>query len=192
MNRSLLVALGVGGAVILAVIILATGGAGPPGSEDATGDVVVSEGERAPEDVGIADVEEATVTRDGQSLVFVARMATDIPRRVRGGSLEFRWDLSENGTDTWLVSATVNISVSAAITSQRTTYGSSTIDDTLPGSVEVDGNTLTLRVDAARIEGFPAAFDWRLRTTLDADRSDPASATGSDTAPDAGAGTVDG
>ena len=192
MNRSLLVALGVGGAVILAVIILATGGAGPPGSEDATGDVVVSEGERAPEDVGLADVVEATVTRDGGSLVFVARMAADIPRRVRDGSLEFRWDLSESGSDTWLVSATVNISLSAAITSQRTTYGSSTIDDTMPGSVEVDGNTLTVRVDPARIEGFPTAFDWRLRTTLDVERADPASATASDTAPDAGAGRVDG
>lgn len=192
MNRSLLTALAVVAVVIVVVLILATGGSGPGGSGDAADDVTISDGEGQPEDVTPADIEEASVTRDGGAFVFVARMATDVPRRVRDGSLEFRWDISENGTDTWIVSAAVNVSVTAALTSQRTSYGSSTIDDTMPGSVEVDGNTLTVRVNAARVEDFPTDFQWRLRTTLDANRSDPASATASDTAPDSGVGQVDG
>lgn len=192
MNRSLFVALGVLGAIVVVVLILATGGAGPAGSADASDDVTVSEGQDAPAEVGPADIEEATVTRDGDAFVFVARMATDIPRRVRNGSLEFRWDIAENGTDTWIVSAAANVSVTAALTSQRSSYGSSTIDDTMRGSVEVDGNMVTVRVDAARVEGFPTDFQWRLQTTLDANRTDPRSATATDRAPDSGIGTVRG
>jgi hypothetical protein len=61
----------------------------------------------------------------------------------------------------------------------------------MPGSVAIDGDTLTVTLTPADIKAFPEAFNWVLTTTLDADLADPTSAVATDTAPDSGPGSVE-
>ena len=192
MSKNFWVATGIVGLIAIVVLILATGG--PPGtaSGDQSGDVKVNEGAAPPQDTTLADVVGATVRRQGNDLVFEATLGQEIPDKIPNGSLELRWDVSEGGDDTWIVSANLNLGPTAAITSQKTSYGASTIDDSLPGSIEVDGDTLRVTVRAAEVDGFPTQFTWRLTTSLDADRADAASAIATDTAPDSGQGQVEG
>ncbi len=192
MSKNFWVALAIVGLIAAVVLVLATGGDPGVGSGDGRGDVTITDGERAPENAELADIVGAVVRSQGADLVFEATMGESIPNRIRDGSLEFRWDISEAGTDTWIVSANVNLGPTAAVTSQRTDYGASTIDDSLPGSVEVDGATLLVTLQPEDIDGFPSDFTWRLKTTLDADRADPASAVATDSAPESGEGTIEG
>ena len=193
MNKSFLVALGIIGAIVVVVAILVSGGGPPAQGEEPAGDVAIHGGPRPPEDTSLADIVGAEVRRDESTIVFEVTMVEAIPNEVPDGSLEFRWDLSEGGRDTWIVQANVNIDrPTAAVTSQKTSYGSSTIDGTMPGTVEVDGETLTVTIRADEIEGFPTAFQWLLETTLDADRANPRSGVATDTAPDSGPGEVEG
>ena len=188
--KSLWVALGILGAIVVLVLVLNSGGPSG-GPDDPSDDVDVGAGEGAPEDATLADIARAEVRRDGDRIVFEATMTKDVPEKISGGSLEFRWDISESGDETWIVTANVSSQLSAAVISQNTGYGSSTIDDTMPGSVAVEGDTLTVTLRAGRIDAFPRAFDWMLQTTLDADFADPASAVATDSAPDAGPGTLE-
>ena len=82
MNRKQLLIVSIIVAIVLAVIVvlLVTGGAAPENStEDATGDVVVSEGDSPPEDVALADIVDASVSEEGGQIVLEATMATSIP-----------------------------------------------------------------------------------------------------------------
>lgn len=190
MNKSLGVALGIVGTIAVIILILATGGSPTGTNEDARDDVAIGEGASPPQDTTLADIVGAEVRREDGSIVFVATMGDDIPKKVPNGSVEFRWDVSEDGDDTWIVSANLNLGPTAAVTSQKTSYGSSTIDGSMPGSIEIDGDKLIVTVKADKIDGFPTDFAWILKTTLDADRADPASAVATDTAPDSGPGKV--
>lgn len=178
--------------IAVVVVVLATGGQTPSTGTDAAGDVSV-EGDGAPvDDPNAADIASADVRRGkGGDVFFVAEMAGVIPQRIPNGSLELRWDLLQDGNEVWFVSATVTNRVVAAVTSQVSSYGASTIDDTLPGSVQVVGTMLTIRLQAGNIEDFPSGFEWRLRTTLDRDRADPSSSLARDQAPDGGPGRLE-
>ena len=182
--KSLWVALGIIGSIVVVIVILNTGGA-TVGPEDPRGDVAVSAGDSPPEDTSLADITRTEVRRDGDRILFEATLSQEIPRKVSGGALEFRWDISENGDETWIVTANLSSRLTAAITSQNTSYGSSTIDDTLPGTVAVDGDILTITLQASQSEKeeFPATFEWILTTTLDADLTDTSSAVATDSAP---------
>ena len=192
MNKTVLVALGIlaGIAAIVAVLTLGGGDGAGKASGDATGDVVVGEGPEPPADPSLADISAADVHRDGDRLVFEATMASDLPRSFPDGSLEFRWDISEGDRDTWIVLAAINVETHAAVTSQRTQYGSSTIDDTLPGRVEVDGDVVRVTLNVDKIDDFPETFGWRLMTTLDGLRADTGSAKATDMVPDSGSREV--
>ncbi|HWC13573.1 MAG TPA: hypothetical protein VG929_03150 [Actinomycetota bacterium] len=192
MSKNLWVALGIVALIAIVVLILASGGSPGDGSGDDRGDVTVGDGDAAPDNPDLADIVDATVRREGNDVVFEATMGAPIPKRIRNGSLEFRWDVSEGGDDTWIVSANMNLGPTAAITSQRTAYGASTIDDSLPGSITVDGETVRVTLRTADIEGFPTDFTWRLQTSLDGDRRDAASAIATDSAPDSGEGQIEG
>lgn len=188
--KSLWVVLGIIGAIVIVVIILNSGGP-TGGPDDPSDDVAVGGGEGPPEDATLADIARAEVRRDGDRIVFEATMTKEVPEKVPGGSLEFRWDISEDGDETWIVTANVSSQLSAAVISQNTGYGSSTIDDTMPGSVAVEGATVTVTLRSGRIDAFPPSFDWMLKTTLDGDFADPASAVATDSAPDSGPGTLE-
>ena len=193
-NRTGWVVIGIVGAIAALVAVLTLGGdAGPGGAGgDAGGDVSVGEGPNPPSDASIADIVSSDVRKEGDAVVFEATMEKEIPSSVKDGSLEFRWDLAENGTETWLVTASINVEAHAAITSQKTAYGSSTIDGSMPGHVEVDGNVVRITVTPGEVEGFPSTFTWTLKTTLDGVRSDPGSGTATDSAPDDGPGSYSG
>lgn len=179
-------------AVIAAVLIVVLISGGGGGGSDPSGDLRVVEGEQPrgaadlPVAASIADIVEADVRRDGDELVFTATSASSIPQELERSSLEFRFDVSEDDRNTWIVSATVNVTVTAAAVSQVTAYGSSTIDGTLPGSVEVSDETLTIRLEVSRIEDFPDSFEWALSTNLTAFRDLAGSTRVEDRFPDEG------
>lgn len=180
--------------VVLAVVVtlLVSGGARSPSAfDDPRDDVALGDGPNAPDDTALADVVEANVTRDGNSLVFEARMAKDVPKHVPGGSLTWRWDLYVHGVSQWIVSADLDVGPNASLTSTQTNYGSSTFDDTLPGDLSIDGRTLTITLHPDDVKGFPETFDWTLGTTLDGDHGDPGSALATDLTPDQGRGKLE-
>lgn len=191
MSRTALVALAIVGTIAIIIVVLTSGGDPQVGPADATEDVVVGEGTGAPADPGLADIAEASVEKAGDEIVFDVVMAKEVPARGAKEVLSFRWELTEDGRGTWLVTADMGGRPVAAVTSQTSNFGASTIDDTLPGSIEVDGRSVTVTIQAGALERFPTAFGWSLTSTLDADRADPASAVATDRAPDSGPGKVD-
>jgi hypothetical protein len=175
-------------AVLIAVLV--SGGAG--GGTDPEGDVRVVEGERPrratalPVAASIADIVDADVRSEGSDLILDLTAAVTIPGALERSSLEFRFDLSEGGRDTWIVSASINVAATAAVVSQTTGYTSSTIDDSLPGSLELTGERLRITLDPTAIDGFPDSFDWRLSSALIAFRGIAGSVRVEDRFPDEG------
>ncbi len=178
-------------AVLIAVIVLLVTGGPPPGAltKDPKNDVEVGGGEDPPGDTTLADVRVAKVDLVASQIVFEAEMAAPIPKRLKDQSMEWRWEILEGGTQTWVVTASISVDEPvASVLQQATGYGASTVDQTLAGGVDFTDRTLFVRLNAQQIPGFPTAFTWRLTTSLDADRADPASAVATDTAPASGLG----
>lgn len=183
---SVIVAVVIGGLVVL----LATGGS-PPGEQakDPSGDVEIEEGPDAPTDIALADVERARVYLHASQIVFEAQMAAPIPRSLKGQTMEWRWEIFEGGTETWLVSAHISVNEPvAALTAQRSNYATSTIDGKLPGGIDYRGNKIFVRLNPPGLKRFPSEFTWRLTTALDANRADPGSGVARDIAPATGLG----
>lgn len=191
MNRTLVVALAIVGAAALIVLVLAGGGDAPVTAGDRGSDVVLGDGDKPPSEAAFADITDASVTKADGDVVFETRMARDISTKTPKDILSFRWDITENDEDTWIVSAEIAGRPVVSLRSLGTSYGASTIDDTLPGTISVSGDTITVTLEAADIEGFPSSFGWELTSTLDGDRADPTSAVATDTAPDGGPGRVE-
>jgi hypothetical protein len=188
MSTRTLAVFGVVLAVVVAVIaLLVTGGGGGINSDnDDGGDVSVSKGPAAPRDTNVADISRVEVTSEEGEVTFEAEMASDIPQRVKGGSLAWRWELYEEGQMTWLVTANVDLEPNASLVATQRNYFSGTVDDTLPGSINIEGSTLRIQVQANKVKGFPEKFEWLLKTSLDASRTKENSAVAEDLAPDSG------
>ena len=192
MNRSTVIAFAlVAAAVIAAIALLVTGG-GQGGSDDPTGDVAIGEGGQPPADTSIADVQRATVRREGAEIVFEVRMASDVPTELPKQSMTWRWELYEGGQLTWLVSANVDLGPNVSVLATQTEYQASTVDESLPGRIDVEGSTVTVRIEPDQIDGFPAGFDWLVKTSLDGSRAAAKSAVAEDLAPDGGYQRFDG
>jgi hypothetical protein len=173
--------------VAVMVVLLVTGGQDTETSfDDPLGDLALTEGSEAGEDLTLADILHAEAYKEDEEVVFEARVARPIPEESTDQDLDLRWELTEDGTTTWFVFANLDFGPNAYIVSQKTDYGSSTIDKTLPGSVEVRGDVLEIRLTPGAIPEFPTSFDWHLETTVTGD------AIGTDRAPDEGAGQVRG
>jgi hypothetical protein len=186
-RRPLMIAvLIVGALVVIVVLLLISGGTSSNGGDDAGDDVLVEEGPNPPRDTGLADVTEATVTVDGDDIVFTAVAGTDIPSEVPDGSIEWRWEISEGANSTWTLIATVDIEANASIIATTKDFSASTVDDSLPGSVEISGAEVRVVIDRSALDGFPEDFEWTLSTTLDADRTNTRSARANDRVPDEG------
>lgn len=184
--------MGAGAAAVLALIIVLLVTGGPPEGElarDRAGDVSMSDGASPPADSSFADVLSARVYLEASQIVFEAEMAAPIPTALNKQSMTWRWEVLEEGSETWVVSANSSgDDPVASLLSTQGSYGASTNDDTLPGGIDWTGKRLYVRLNASQIENFPTAFTWRLETSLDANRRDPASAVASDTAPESGLG----
>ncbi len=189
-NQLAIIAAVVAAVIALIVVLLATGNP-PPGEEarDATGDVEVGEGDSAPTETSLVDITDAKVHEVASQIVFEVTMDAAIPRRLQGQTIEWRWELSEEGTHTWTVIASINVGRPvASVLEQQSGYSASTVDDRLAGAIDYTGNTLFVRLNRPDIPNFPGRFTWHLKTTLDADRRDPESATATDEAPASGLG----
>jgi hypothetical protein len=190
-NKQLAVAAAAVGIVLAVIIVLLVTG-GPPTNviaQDPANDVQVSQGPAPPAEVSLADVRSARVFSEQGQVVFEAEMGSEIPKALDGQTMSWRWVILEAGTETWTVTADVSVVEPVArVLGQQVNYGASTIDDTLPGEVEREGNTIRIRLSAGEIDRFPRSFSWRLETTLDGDRRDPGSANATDTAPASGLG----
>lgn len=179
----------VAAAVGAIIVLLATGEAEPVRTfEDLSGDQAVSEGDNPPVDTTLADIRAAEVTSDGGEVVFETRLAMTVPEKLQGSSFGLRWEVYEGGDSTFLITANLDVGPNASIVGQQTNYGASTIDESLPGSLELADDTITIRVEADQIPDFPDEFAWVLTTSLDGDQGDPTSARAEDRAPDQGFG----
>ena len=172
----------IAGAVVL---LLATGGPSTT-SADAGGDVEVSEGGGAPKDTSVADLTKGGATVDDAEVVLEATVDGDIPESLDEGALTFRWEISEDDIVTWIVTASVDIERTASIVATQFEYSGSTIDDSLPGRLEVEGSTVRVTLDPNELKDFPETFTWSVSTTLDGDRGKATSATAVDNVPDEG------
>ena len=186
MRRSVLALGAVLAAVAVSVVLLITGGADTHSVQDPAGDVTFTEGEGAPRDDALADIVKASVRRVGDGLVFEVEMNDAVPNKLAKQAMGWRWEVYEGGQMTWLLSANVDLGPNVSVVATQTNYSASTVDDTLPGSISVDGSNITVELDASGIEGFPLEFDWLLKTMLDGNRSEATSALAEDRAPDAG------
>lgn len=192
MNTRGVIALGAVILIAAAVIaLLVTGGSGTSGT-DATGDVKVEGKRNPPKDRGAADIVNATVMRDGDEVIFRATLDADVPDDLDEGLLSYRWNVEEGGRETWLVTADVTIDTTASLVAQQFDYSATTIDQSLPGTVEIDGDEVAVTIDVSELKDFPASFDWSLETVLDGDRSNTASAEATDRVPDEGVVPFDG
>lgn len=190
-TRQLTIAFLAVAAVIGGLIVLLVTGGSPPGelAKDPSGDVEIEEGPDAPGDTALADVESARVYLHASQIVFEAQMAAPIPRSLEDQTMEWRWEIFEGGTETWLVSAHISVGEPVgALTAQRSDYATSTIDGKLPGGIDYRGNKIFVRLNPPELKRFPSEFTWRLTTALDANRADPGSGVARDTAPATGLG----
>lgn len=188
-RRALAVVFAVVAAILAGIILLlATGGGGGGDSSriESPGDVEVGDGPAAPEDTGLADILFSDVTAEGGEFVFEARLGGEVPERLEGAALDLRWDIFEAGEETWIVSANFDVGPNASVLSADTSFGVSTFDGGLVGSVERDTDRLIVRFDPSTIEDFPRTFEWRLTTLLDAAPGDPTSALARDRVPNEG------
>lgn len=181
--------------IILGVLVLAVGGVvwllagGRPTSgavEDPVGDVSIGRGPKRPKTPRIVDVTNASVRFEDSTVVFEATVDGKLPESFRAEGATFDWELFENGTKTWIVSASIGIEATASMTATQFDHRSSTIDDTLPGRLDIEGRTVQISVDTERLDRFPSAFGWKLKTELDGDRTKAPSALATDVAPDEG------
>jgi hypothetical protein len=174
--------------VAIIVILLVTAGAQSESAfDDPEGDVSLAEGSATGEDLSLADILHAEVRpAEGGAVFFEARLAAAIPERLSDPDIDLRWEVTEDGEVTWLVFANLDFGPTAYALSQKTNYGSSTIDETLPGSIEIRGDILAVRLRTSEMPDFPESFGWHLETTLTGD------AIGTDRAPDEGAGKLEG
>ena len=189
-RKRLLVAFAVVAVALASVIaLLVTGEAVPLRSfEDPAGDPAVEEGKKPPTDTTLADIRNAEVTDDGDEIVLETQLGTTVPKEVDEGSFGLRWEIYEGGDSTYLITANLDVGPNASIIGEQTGYGASTLDETLPGSLEVVGDRIAIRIDPDGIPEFPDEFEWVVTTTLDGDQGDPQSARAEDRAPDQGYG----
>jgi hypothetical protein len=188
MNRghSLLV-LGVIVLVAVAAVWLLSGAGNSGGSTtDPKGDVDVTKGSKPPSDFKLADLTEGSIVLEDDSAVFEATVDQNVPDALAGEAIAFRWEITENGQVTWIVSASVDVERTASVVATQVDYRSSTIDDSLPGDLVVEGGTVTVTLETDGLEGFPSAFDWTLQTELDGDRTRSPSAVATDSVPNEG------
>ncbi len=199
MNRSQLriVLVVIAVAVAAMVVLLVTGGTDTTGvanapADEGSGDVVVGAGEGAPEDVSLADIQEAEVTVSGEDeFVFSATFGGTVPKKLeKGQTFSFRWDVTGSDGTGFIVSGNLDVGANVSIVATQGRYGASSFDKTLPGELQIDGSTWTVTIDGSKIEGWPADFTWKLSTTLDGVQGDPASATVEDSAPNEGFGSI--
>lgn len=174
--------------VLVAGVAWLLSGAGSSGgsSEDRTGDVTITKGAKPPRDPKLADLTGGSVVPGDDGMTFDATVDATIPDSLDNGAMTFRWELTERGQVTWIVSASVDVERTASIVATQFDYRSSTIDRSLPGELQVEGDTVTLTLRTEEIEDFPTSFDWVLKAELDGDRTRSPSAVAEDVLPNDG------
>lgn len=176
-------------AVAAVVVLLATGSPEPVETfSDPGGDARVGEGEGGPNDTTLADIETAEVREEDGEIVFEVSLGATVPDELPDGGFGLRWEVHEAGDSTFLITMNLDVGPNAYIVGEPTTYGASTIDETFPGSLEVTGETIAIRLDPDEVPKFPDEFAWVVKTSLDANKGDADSARAEDQAPDSGLG----
>lgn len=193
MNRKQLAAVfgAVAVAIIAIVVLLVTGGSDevklPP---ENAGDVTTIEGPKAPVETALADIQFAEVRRDGDEVVFEARLGTDIPKKLKGMTFDLRWDIEGANFGQFILSGNLDVGPNVSLVGIKNNLGTSTLDDTLQGTSEIDGNVWIITLNADEIHDFPKEFKWKLSTSLDGKPGDPTSGRAEDSAPNSGTAEV--
>ena len=159
---------------------------------DPKSDVIIGKGSNRPRNVQIADIRNVTVRNEDGIVTLEAVMGKPLALRLPQESGVWRWEIYEDGTMTWIVSATVDVGPNASIIATQKDFSATTINDSLPGDVKIAGNKITVTLESGELKGFPQRFETVLKTTLDANRSKASSAVAEDRAPDGGELSVGG
>lgn len=133
----------------------------------------------------VADIVDADIRMENDDLIFHAELAAPVPRRLAPSSLELRWQVTTGDNSEWTISATLVRELEAAIFSSSS-YGSGTVDGSMPGKVLSQGSTITIALDPFKLDDFPDTFEWRLFTLLRVFANEPDSDRVEDVAPDKG------
>ena len=186
-RRVLLVAAVVVLVVGAVVLLLATGRPTPDGEkEDLASDVKIGRGPLPPRNVDTADILEIDARSEDGIVTLEAKVGISLARPVPEQSATWRWEVYEDGEMTWIVSANVDLGPHVSVIETQGDYSAATNDRSLPGKVSTAGDTITIRLRASEIEGFPEVFDIVLKTSLDGIRTEAKSALATDRAPDKG------
>lgn len=184
-----------GSVIVLGVIVilglgvvwlLSSDGGSGASSNDRTGDVVVSKGPKAPDEVALADLTKGAARLDGDNVVFEATVDDSVPRSLKREAVTLRWEISENDQVTWIVAASIDVARTASVIATQHDYRSSTVDESLPGELVVEGETVRVTLEKDDLEGFPSSFTWTLSSELDGDRGTSPSAVATDSIPNEG------
>jgi hypothetical protein len=174
-----------------AVVLLATGGGGDETGRfvDSVGDAAVGEGQDPPTGTALADIHSTEVRREGNEIVFAARLGETLPDRLSEGNLRVRWSLSEGGG--WSVIFNLDPGGRVAqIVGHESLYGGSTIDGTFPGDFQIADDTVIVRLRSDDIPDWPATLTWVTTTEL-VTASQPGAAAATDRAPNEGFGKLE-
>ncbi len=171
------------------VVLLVTGEAQPVRTfEDPSGDPIVGEGKNPPADTALADIRSAEVSEDGDEIVLEAKLGAVLPERLEDGAFGLRWEVHEDGESVFLITANLDVGPNATIVGEENDYGSNTLEESFPGSLAIDGDTVSIRIRPEDVPDFPESFAWLVQTSLDGDQGDARSARAEDRAPDQGFG----
>lgn len=185
----------IGVAVAAMVVLLLTGGNGEQNAAtpaEGTGDVVLGAGEQPPTETALADINQASVTASAEDeYVFSASFGAPVPKKLeKQQTFSFRWDITAPDGNAFIVSGNLDVGPNVSIVATQSRYGASSLDDSFPGEMTIEGDTWTITIDGSEIEGWPTDFTWKLKTSMDGLAGDPESALVEDTAPNEGFGTI--
>ncbi len=139
----------------------------------------------------LADIESAAVRSEGNEIVFEALMGSEVPVELKNQSMSWRWEIRQEDTTAWILSASLDIGPNATIFNPRTNEGGGTVDGSFPGEIERNGNSLIVRMVPSKLPSFPDDFEWRLTTRL-VGRETDGGEVAEDSAPENGFGRFTG
>jgi hypothetical protein len=113
-------------------------------------------------------------------------MAAPVPTELDSSSIDWHWELTGSDGKQWIVSASLNVALNAAVLAQDGSHSSTTIDGSMPGTVRSEGYRVIVRLNPSEIDDFPPGFTWVLTTVVVGDRSDPETARVEDSFPNEG------
>ncbi len=152
---------------------------------DAAGIDTEPEGD-PPDHAAVADLVDASITQEGDTLVFAATLAQDVPSDMQGEQLQLKWRVFDlESRPLWEVTGVYVAAAEAILNEVVGDQDFATTDGSFPGDVSLDGDSFTITLDTSELAGFPESFTWALGARVD-DPDDPDEHVATDRFPEEG------